>query len=365
MITSYLKRLYSHGAYYSVRGRGKGTAAISFIVTEPLSRVFPWKTHPNLSELRIIVSLLKDRFAKIYIMDYRNLYFSDTVDFVFGFGPAFHRLAKLGINNIYYSTGASAAYQDYAVQREAAYVEQTYGIDPRDEFRRPLSWDFSNQEDADCIALIGNGWTKSTYPIHKEIDCLPGISLFEGHYPLDFNLSDNKDLLWVGSKGIFHKGIHIAAATAAKLRIKIRMVGIDKNSAGLAQRICDQEGCDYELIPFLDVNGKEFSEAVRRSGVVLGTSVSEGSSTAILTAVAAGAFSISRPSCGVDTGEVIIEESRENLTEALARAVDNFLCRSHRYRLDVIKFGSDCVYRNNSKRAFQEKLSSFFDRNGL
>jgi hypothetical protein len=338
------------------RGTSSGDALICYIITSRINRWISRNHHPNSMEFEAILSHLRARAKNVTACDYRSKRIRKNLDILFGFGPAFNANINYARQLVYYSTGASATFQQDAARRELDYLRGRHSWASADEFRWPLSEDIQTQQVVKNIILVGNEWTRSTFPSGRKTLTVPGISLLAEDDAPHRSLRGT-DLLWLGSKGILHKGLHIAATVAKIVGRKLHVVGLSRAAHPLAARILRESECVYEAYPMLDVNGRAFRDIARRAAVALGTSVSEGMSTSILTAASLGVHPVTTEACGIDLGFVVKGEERSRLPENLAAEVERLLLLPDKVATDAANDIREAVKQEHSLSAFEGRLS--------
>jgi len=368
MLTEKIKQLITSRSQIKLPGSKNGkfsTTHLSFILPKPywLRALWGQKAHPNQLEIAAFIKCLRLISKKIIITDYRYNNSKIDADLSIGFGEGLSRSLNANSRFIYYATGCSYAFQTNAAINELNLISTKIKGASSKFFRFPEKNATSLEISANFLYTIGNNKTASTFDRDTDqIRCLPGIALgFEKPKPQPTNIrrAERKNLVWIGSKGILHKGIHIAAECASKLQYKLVAIGITRSEMDFARSILDSFSIEYELHGFQVVGSSEWHEICERSLFALGCSVSEGMSTALLTGALHGLIPISTDTCGINVGDVISFEPRNSLIERLIERIKK-LSTAPDYELIKIRAEiKEKVLLENSPESFEHALQMY------
>lgn len=285
--------------------------------------------HPNRAEKFAILAALREVSRWVVTTDYRYRGCRIPADIVFGFGVGLERSVDEKKPLLYYATGASCAFQTNAAVSEYSRVIGQFGVGCRTGFRVPDPIASYFELAATEIFAIGSAFTSSTFPTSRRPPLrLPGIPLPVSRVCLDDSQAEragSTELVWVGSRGVLHKGLHIAADVAWRTGRVLHVLGVDALEAKLAQAILARSGCKFSWHGHISPMSLQWARIFGRRLVALGCSVSEGMSTSLLTAIGSGAMCVATDTCGLDVGECVTFHPRETLIDRLSEATDR-LC---------------------------------------
>ena len=258
---------------------------------------------------------------------------------------------EMGGRFLYYATGAAADFQNKNTIMEGEYFKShfnVFGVNIENHLRLAEADTVRVEKLARDVMLIGNSWTRKTFHNKNVVGLLNGMYL-PASLVMGVSIKNN-GILWIGSKGIIHKGLHIAAEVAIKSYSVLYVVGVSDVERDLAKFILDKTGCKYVMFGYISVGGSLWGEIVEKCYCVLGCSVSEGMSTGLLTAISAGLFPISTDSCGINYGPIVNFEDRSTLVDRIINIIDIIKSKSGEYndlRLDISKRVSVECSENN------------------
>ena len=350
--------------------RNGKVALVSYIVHPflPLSPV----VHTNFMEAVNIRDVLISLGYVVDVCDYRcKRSNGDFVkyDLVVGFGSAFFDAVKAGVPcAINYSTGSASSHQSRGV-REAL-------VESMDAFGRLALLGFRYQEFdsdlqalvADKVILVGNNFTRTTYAdAVRDIRCVPGIASFAYNSSLGwaelepFELNRGRSVLWLGGAGCLHKGLDVVMSACERVSATLFVAGIRPEERALFRRLKARFVRLHVVdLGFINTQGLEWKKLARRIGIVSQISVSEGQSTAVLTAAAAGLYPITNRACGIDFGSVLEAQRSLRSSDMLADEMNAFFELSFEERVAKRVNACDIVYSQNSvdshKRRFADAL---------
>ena len=254
----------------------------------------PWayfrKNHPSGFELRCIIKTLKNLGYSIIVVDHRrkNYKFLRLIKpklwiGLSGFTDA-SRIKNLK-NIIFYSTGACSNYVSLEVKKLLKLNSNL----PFNSLHFRTSENF-NYVNIKKIILIGSNWTRLTFdkstikkiklikPFHKKI-----VTPINTSKSYSIKIKAIKNILWVGSKGIVHKGFWQAVVLAKKLNAKLTCIGIPKDEIKLSKNLLVYLNYFHvDLHGFIKFGTDKLSTIVTKCDSMFFYSLSEGTSTTIL-----------------------------------------------------------------------------------
>lgn len=247
-------------------------------------------SHPSHNELKCMIAVLRAAGFSIIVVDHRRMHYrfmSVIKPKIFIGLSGFHQKKRLTSTNckILYSTGAAPEY----VWKEISRIKCEFPDKQitEDNFRTSKDIDYSNLTH---IVLIGSEWTKSTYRKYTpiEIKCVephiePMPLKLKGFSPASIEIAKIRKLLWVGSKGIIHKGYWQALQFAEIFDVELTCIGIPSDEMPLAKRLARKfEDLEINLFGFLRHGTLETEKLVTEQDALFFYSLSEGTSTALI-----------------------------------------------------------------------------------
>lgn len=363
MIKNFIRRIVVSSFIFKINTKASNfkyeKIQLAFIL--PLQKYsiykFFFKSHPNTIELSSFTDILFTISKTILFTDYR---YKNKIksDLLIGFGEAFHRSSSSLNKSILYTTGSSGKFQDEGVKKEIDFIgELNFTPNLLNYFRSADNFSFHNENNAVIILNVGNRFTKNTF-IHNsnKVISLPGIPLKSRR--LKFNVINRKKILWMGSKGILHKGLHIACEFANKLNLELIVIGISKEEKIFAEYILKESGCNYKLYGYVGIPSKLWYQITNDISFVLGVSISEGMSTSILTSIYRGLYPITVDRCGIDYGSIISFLPRNSLVDRLCNSFINIIEKNDNFIFEQIVQQQKKIDIFNSKEKFDIILSN-------
>ena len=361
---NFFKRLISDNFSYTMCGNPSSkieNAHLSFIVSnyKLFSLMHRSINHPNYYEFAAIANSLTNLVKSVTVTDYRYNRNTINAEVTFGFGSAVEKSIINSNKFIYYATGSSARFQCIEAENELERIISFFGKESRNFFRIPEYYSGLNEVVADKIYLIGNKFTKNTFALnlHSKIRLLPGISLIQSDTP--FYDETDSHLLWIGSKSVLHRGLHIAAEISKLTKKILYVIGVNDFEKDFAHKLLTRSGCKFKLFGYLNVGSNLWFEIIKNCKYVLGCSVSEGMQTGILTAASFGLYPVSTDTCGINYGSIIEFSQRETLPERMAAKIFELEELRFEKMLALKKEIKSSILDNNSPIAFEKVLNSY------
>ena len=266
--------------------------------------------HSNQQELQQIIAALETLGYMVDICDYWTNYRQRTYseyDLFFGFGDLFEDICTKKNQkqiSIYYATTAYLPFQNNAEIQRCRFFRDKTGVWIQPKRNIDRSWPASLNL-SDAIYLIGNEWTKSTYPqwaqekilLIKPTSNAPCLNIDQDLQKFNCRLP----IAWIGSSGCLHKGLDLVLDFA--LTNEDCQLDIFGNNY-----LIDPEFCNYiESVRTtrirahgqVDFQDDSVRSVVHQCKYAILPSCSEGTATSILAAVQMGLFPIVSKECGI------------------------------------------------------------------
>ncbi|MGI2125805.1 glycosyltransferase [Shewanella oncorhynchi] len=286
-------------------------------------------SHSNYQESNVIAAIFDDMGYRVDIINNNRLTKLDLSSYDVVFGEGLPLYQAISLNNapktIYYGTGSHPFHCTEQSYKRLISFHHKYSFMAISSLRTSdTRWGLAASM-ADAVICIGNDVTKSTFTAHGAnhvytVDPTyhprPDAKII-GHLK---NFDEcRKSMLWFGSYGLLHKGLDLA-------------VEAFKNHPDWTLHICgytpaEKDFMDTLALPsntivhgFINVFDEQFKALASQCGFVILPSCSEGTATAVITAVANGAMiPVVTKECGYDVGTsgYIIELSAENIERQL------------------------------------------------
>lgn len=286
-------------------------------------------SHSNYQESNAIAAIFDEMEFRIDIINNNRLTKLDvsSYDIVFGEGLPLYQAISLhhSPKTIYYGTGSHPFHCSEQSYKRLISFYHKYSFMALSSLRTSdTRWGLAASM-ADAVICIGNEVTKSTftarganhvYTVDPTYHPRPDAEAI-GHSK---NFDEcRKSMLWFGSYGLLHKGLDLA-------------VEAFKNHPDWTLHICGYTPAEKEFLDaielpcnaivhgFINVFDDEFKTLASQCGFVLLPSCSEGTATAVITAVGNGAMiPVVTKECGYDVGSsgYIIELSADDIERQL------------------------------------------------
>lgn len=291
--------------------------------------------HTNQVEARAMTEVLRDMG---YNVDIANTRYSgepaaENYDLVIGSGACFEKLlSRLRQENVSvcYLTESSPYFANPAELKRLRAFERRNGRLPSFERQSGNFLNLAALSRATAAICVGNSQTVSTYcdMFHKiySID----VTGFTGAFTLDKNEKlpgNEKHFLWYGGAGPVHKGLDLCIEAFRELpEAELHIVGEapEEFYDFYREDLENRENIFY--YGFLGKEDELFWNVCARCGWVISPSCSEGQSTSVITAMAAGMIPVCTRETGLDVedygGEWIAECSPEYLVDKVKKLLE-------------------------------------------
>lgn len=320
------------------KGEPKGAVLLSYITKpfalEPDDNLFT--AHSNLWECMEIARTFLDRGFSVDVIDYDDASFVPKKDYAvfIDIHSNMERLAPMLSKDclkILHATGSYWKFQNDAEQARVDAIRARRGASLRPRRVVPPSRAI---ESADCMTLLGNAVTASTFafagkPIHKLHVSSPVT--FPWDESKDFEAA-KKRFVWFGGTGLILKGLDIALeAFAGVPDLHLTVCGPTNKERDFADAYHKElfETKNIHTVGWVDPQGEQFRRILHETGAMVYPSASEGQSTSVVVCLHAGLVPVVSVQSGVDVlqlGRVLTECTVEEVRRE-ARAVASMSTR--------------------------------------
>jgi glycosyltransferase involved in cell wall biosynthesis len=273
--------------------------------------------HSNNAESMAIAEVFHEMGYDVDVFNntYQGKVDPDKYDVIFGGGDLMFKLLTSGFRgrSIYYGTGShpwqctlsSLKRATEFFRKSRLYLENSLRLQSQ---HAGLAANFS-----DAVICIGNDHTVNTFygfGASKVIGIDPSFYSQFSEAGLEKTSDANKNFLYFGSYGLLHKGLDLAVeAFRERPDLNLHVCG----HLGEEKLFLDSLNAPQNIHfhGFLDISSENFFKLGRQCGFVILPSASEGTSTAVLTAMGVcGLIPVVTQQCGVDFPDIgfLIEE---------------------------------------------------------
>ncbi len=287
--------------------------------------------HTNIMEARELALVFGEMGYQVDVIDYdASLPASVNISeykIVCGFGEPLEQTMRRSPPGspikINYMTGCHTYYSNQAGIRALQYVFSVTGMwEPTSLRLCNSAWPLQNTC-PDHAIVSGNRFSKSVAEQYMDGSPVTAIPLFYLGSPKGVTHSNSFDnrrnnIIWFGSSGIVHKGLHLVLEAIKDWpELTLYVAGVPQQERAFFQRLTLHFGIEARVVDcgFLIPGSHEATEVLGRCGAVVAPSVSEGSAPAVLTAVFNGAMlPIIPDSASLDFGGLEINMGAPSLT---------------------------------------------------
>lgn len=261
-----------------------------------------FRFNTNRQECLIFFSMLINNGFIVDFYHCEDESFDETIeyDLVLGFGFPYRKakLTKNGIRVLY----CTEAHPDFSFEEEKKRVDAFFQREKKKiSIERTFSYYISEDYDmADKFIVYGNenvSYLESLKVKKENIykHCPTGISP-----PEDFILEESKgkDFVWLGSRGIVHKGLDIAIRSflISNIDSRLHICGVNKKELSKYLKVDDERVLIHGRVNVVD---DYFKNILKTSCFLLMPSCSEGMSTSVLTGMRFGLIPLVTKACNV------------------------------------------------------------------
>lgn len=219
---------------------------------------------------------------------------------------------------------AHTLFQNAAEMRRLLELQQRRGVTLQPRHNEPLNHAI---EHADAATILGNDFTESTFafagkPLHR----VPVATARTYDWPQERDVEvARKRFLWLGSRGLVHKGLDLVLEVFARnpdlhLTVCGPIEGEPDFVAAYGREL--YETSNIETRGWIDVTGPEFEALATRTIALVYPSCSEGQAGSVATCMQAGLVPVCSYETGIDLGPdfgVILADSSIAAVEAAVR----------------------------------------------
>lgn len=308
--------------------------------------------HSNNAESRVIAEIFHEMgyVVDVFNNTYQGKVDLDKYDVIFGGGDLMFKLLTSGFRgrSIYYGTGShpwqctlsSLKRATEFFRKSRLYFENSLRLQSQ---RAGLAANFS-----DVVICIGNDHTVKTFydfGASKVIGIDPSFYAQYSATVLEKTADANKNFLYFGSYGLLHKGLDLTVeAFRERPDLTLHVCGHLGNEKLFLESLNAPQNIHFH--GFLDISSERFHKLGRQCGFVILPSASEGTSTAVLTAMGVcGLIPVVTKQCGVDFPDIgfLIEELS---VSSVMAAVD----RASSTNLSSVKAGAHRISEDTANR---------------
>lgn len=268
-------------------------------------------SHSNYQESKIIADIFDELGFQVDVINNNKPFSGDfcKYDVIFGEGVPLFQASHKDCFRIYYGTGSHPLHCTNSSISRLVEFSNKYPILPTNSLRVFSSdWAIAASV-ANAVICIGNEKTRQTFVdngVRTVLTVDPSFHPVQNAAEILANkniISVRKTALWFGSYGLLHKGLDLA-------------VEAFRDNPDWTLHVCGHTEAEKDLIElinpprnvkihgFLDISSDYFRSLALECGFVILPSCSEGTATAVLTAVGNGAMiPIVSDECGFDIEE--------------------------------------------------------------
>ncbi len=358
---SALRRTFVSLASVRLNRGGRHKVLVSYIVHPFLPEI---RTHhPNASDVKSIVGVLKDLDCDVTIVDYRRSSVRGRYDSILGFGPCFDQAAKANPDAklVYFATGAPVERQfveTLACLRRAHLQNITLEHKHIESLVRipegiwPIQTSF-----ADLIISWGDEPNVTEFGRVSETKMVrPIVTPSEYAGGLSDRAASMKKFLWFGGKGAIHKGLDLCLEARNLSFFDLTVAGFPDSKF-----LLDCFNCIVPVphLGLLDRNRMEHQVLLSDFAFTMLPSCSEANATSVISMVIdRGLIPLVTRNCALasDPEVILIEDlTADAVKRAVERAsslgTDEILLRSSSLREKYIRRHSEAEFERDFRAA--------------
>lgn len=296
-------------------------ALVSYIISPFLDeniQIF----HSNVLECKIIVKTLLDLGYNVDIINWDNETFipqkkySLFLDIHNNMERLHNRLDSSTIK-ILYATGAHWLYQNHAEYSRLIDIQKRkgYSLVPR-RYSPPCR----SIEYSDYVIILGKKTAYESFQYANKplfpVDLLSIIS-YDWNDKKDFDAA-RKNFLWLGGKGLAHKGLDLVLDTFSELPNLELFICANIIDEPDFEELYHKELYNTENIHYLgwiNINSSLFSDVLQKCGSIVFPSCSEAQSPSVITCMHGGLIPIISTQCGLDIDNFGVELNESSIEE--------------------------------------------------
>lgn len=368
VIKAYSKRIFTSFAKYVVLKHVNHSQfekkCLLIYITKPFVK-YTKASHPNYYEAKAIVSVLNNLGYDIDVVFFSNEKFNkfEKYDLIIGLGDCFDNSIIKCKNNavrIYYATGANFidSFENEVKRWIDLYDKKGTVISPsRFGMPKNLQLAIQSMKRVDGIITVGGEWCASTYSMWGKKIYQVGVIPFMHYSNMDMNrdISECKNnFLWLGGKGLVHKGLDIVLETFSRLPDHNLYIACNYEKGFFEKYINELNMENIHYMGFINTSSEKFFELSNRCAYTIGASCSEGTCTSIVTCMYTGLIPVTSKESDIDYGYKIEECSSKAIIEMIHK-LDEMTDKEVEEKM---KESYQFVNNNYSVEAFQEKFNN-------
>jgi glycosyltransferase involved in cell wall biosynthesis len=279
-------------------GREK-TVLVSYLSDAFFSDASLFKYNTNRCEMLALCKSLLDLGYSVDVYDCLDFDYKSKkeYDLIIGFGFPYRKAAvKNNGERILYCT---EAHPNLSIQKEKERIKYFY---ERHSFKFPLerSGKYYLEQDyniADKMIVMGEH--NRDYLRELGFNNIYKINPTAINTKLVNKINNGRDFIWLGSRGVVHKGLDILIDVFNQLKITLHVCGADKKyiESKLKMKVND----NIIIHGKVDTNSDYFNDNIlKNSSFIIMPSCSEGVSTSVLTGMRLGLVPVVTHSCGIN-----------------------------------------------------------------
>jgi len=319
--------------------------------------------HPNYFEAKTIVSVLEELGYCVDVVFFSNEKFNKFAkyDLVIGLGDCFDNSVgkcKSGAVRIYYATGANFLVSFFnEIERWSELYDKKGTVISPSRFGMPRNPQLAVQSMKNCngIITVGSEWCASTYLMWNKTVHQVGIIPFTYYSYTDMNRNISKckyNFLWLGGKGLVHKGLDIVIETFAQMPEYNLYIACDYEKGLFDKYEKELNMKNIHYVGFINTDSKKFCGLANKCAYTLCTSCSEGMCTSVITCMYTGLIPITSKEAYIDYGYKLdnykcasVIEILQKLNKKTDEEIQTEMQKSYRY-----------VCENYTQDIFKEKF---------
>lgn len=207
----------------------------------------------------------------------------DDYDFIFGFGKAFRKARQLNqkAKKILYLTEKTPDFSKRKEEERIAYFYERHHIKTTIA-RSGLFFVDSDFDGLDGCIMIGKTDDAKLLSNIRTYTINP-TGLFNDYFDItkrDLSIA-KKQFLWIGSKGVIHKGLDILLDVFQKHKgLTLHIVGLNWEDRPIVSKLLGKNTIDHG---YMNINSAEFCAIAENCAFIISPSCSEAVSTSVIT----------------------------------------------------------------------------------
>lgn len=294
----------------------------------PLPGYFSYNHNNRLTSKCIINALVEDGY-RVDVVDWLSPPpRGSKYDLVIGHGPKYlshFHAARASGKRLLLLTGANPDFGNTSQEFREKLLRQRKGSYLSSGAKNLVTYLDTAVDDADAAMLIGNEWTKSTYPVRtaSKIGLIPNVSPFTPRIKSD--LGERPQFIFFSSVGQVHRGLDITLEAFYECEHQLIVASDFLNEPDFC-KIYNTElfhSKNIYSVGRLDTNSRTFNKIVSSANFCILPSCSEGQSGSLINLMTLGLIPIATVECGVtigNTGFTISEPTPDCISHLLEKA---------------------------------------------